>query len=186
MKLTKIKETALAAMFLALGLLLPILTGPELGMILLPMHIPVFLCGLILGPKYGFAVGFVVPLMRSAIFGFPIMFPMALSMAVELAAYGLISGFLYSAIKKWQIREHGFSKIIDIWGALIPSMIIGRIIWGLAMFGLLAFGGGRFTFAAFLTGAFTAAGPGIIIQLMLIPALVAALERTGLVPLWRI
>ena len=42
-----IKNTVLAAMFLAIGLVLPFLTGqiPRIGSMLLPMHIPVFLCG---------------------------------------------------------------------------------------------------------------------------------------------
>ena len=35
--------------------------------------------------------------------------------------------------------------------------------------------------AAFLSGAFTTAIPGIILQLVLLPALVLALERSGVV-----
>ena len=56
-----IKNLTLAAMFLAIGLVLPFLTGqiPRIGNMLLPMHIPVFLCGLICGWQYGGAVGFV-------------------------------------------------------------------------------------------------------------------------------
>ncbi|MDO4573109.1 MAG: ECF transporter S component, partial [Clostridia bacterium] len=46
-----IRNLCLAAMFLALGLVLPFLTGqiPQIGNMLLPMHIPVLLCGLICG-----------------------------------------------------------------------------------------------------------------------------------------
>ncbi|MDO4354782.1 MAG: ECF transporter S component, partial [Clostridia bacterium] len=38
----KLKNLCLAAMFLALGLVLPLLTGqlPQIGSMLLPMHIP--------------------------------------------------------------------------------------------------------------------------------------------------
>ena len=54
-----IKNMVLAAMFLALALVLPFLTGqiPQIGGMLLPMHLPVFLCGLICGWRYGAVVG---------------------------------------------------------------------------------------------------------------------------------
>ena len=53
------KNLTLSAMFTALGLVLPMLTGniPQIGSMLLPMHIPVFLCSLICGWQYGLAVG---------------------------------------------------------------------------------------------------------------------------------
>ena len=91
------KKIVLCAMFLAAGMVLPFFTGqiPQIGSMLLPMHIPVFLCGLICGGKYGAMVGFVLPLMRSAIFVMPPMYPTAAAMAFELAAYGFIVGFLY-------------------------------------------------------------------------------------------
>ena len=81
-----LKNMTLAALFLALGLVLPFFTGqiPQIGSMLLPMHIPVFLCGLICGWQYGAAVGFVVPLMRSVLFGMPPLFPTATAMAFEL------------------------------------------------------------------------------------------------------
>ncbi|MDE7019870.1 MAG: hypothetical protein K2P23_03060, partial [Lachnospiraceae bacterium] len=44
-----IKNMTLSAMFMAIGIVLPFFTGqiPRIGNMLLPMHIPVFLCGLI-------------------------------------------------------------------------------------------------------------------------------------------
>ena len=52
---THIKNMVLAAMFMALGLVLPFLTGqiPQIGNMMLPMHLPVLLCGLICGWQYG-------------------------------------------------------------------------------------------------------------------------------------
>ena len=66
-----VKNLTLSAMFLAIGLVLPFLTGqiPEIGSLLLPMHIPVFLCGLICGWQYGAVVGFILPLLRNLLFG---------------------------------------------------------------------------------------------------------------------
>ena len=86
MKNTMLKNLTLSAMFLALGLLLPLLTGQiqQIGNMLLPMHIPVFLCALICGWKYGLAVGAILPLLRCVTFGMPPLFPTAIAMALEL------------------------------------------------------------------------------------------------------
>ena len=77
MKQLEIRRMILAAFFIALGLVLPFLTGqiPTFGRMLLPMHIPVLLCGFILGWPYGMAVGLVLPLFRSYLFGMPPVFP---------------------------------------------------------------------------------------------------------------
>ena len=87
-----------SAMFLTIGIILPFFTGqiPQIGSMLLPMHIPVFLCGLICGWQYGLVVGFILPLMRSFLFGMPPIYPTAISMAFELATYGFLSGLLFS------------------------------------------------------------------------------------------
>ena len=74
----------LSGLFLAIGYVLPFVTGQlrELGQMLLPMHFPVFLCGLICGWKYGFAVGLILPFFRSVTFGMPPLYPQAVWMAV--------------------------------------------------------------------------------------------------------
>jgi thiamine transporter ThiT len=71
MKKTYVGKLVTASLFLALALVLPLLTGQlqQLGAKLLPMHIPVLLCGFICGWQYGLVVGFTAPLLRSAIFG---------------------------------------------------------------------------------------------------------------------
>ncbi len=84
-------------MLLALGLILPLVTGniPRVGNMLLPMHLPVFLGGLLLGWQYGLILGAVLPLMRSLLFGMPPLYPVALAMTFELATYGAVAGALY-------------------------------------------------------------------------------------------
>lgn len=175
MEKTTRKMTA-SAMFLALGLVLPFLTGqvPQIGNLLLPMHIPVFLCGLLCGWQYGAAVGFVLPLLRSGIFGMPVMFPAATAMAFELMTYGLVAGLLYSR-SRWQCLR-------ALYRCLIAAMVAGRLVWGVVQTLQLGFSGGGFTLEMFAAGAFLNAIPGIILQLTLIPALMVALHRTGLVP----
>lgn len=166
----KLLKIILAALFLALGYVLPFLTGQvkEIGSMLCPMHLPVLLCGFICGPIWGVAVGFVVPLLRSLTLGMPILFPTAVCMAFELAAYGLISGLM----RKFLPRNKPY-----IYCSLLISMIVGRLIWGAAMFICVGINGGSFTFATFLAGAITNAIPGIIIQIILIPIIVMVIDN---------
>ncbi len=165
----------LAAMFLAIGLLLPFLTGQirQIGNMLLPMHIPVILCGLICGWQYGLGVGFVLPLLRCAMFGMPTLFPTAVSMSFELAAYGFTVGFLYFR-SRWKC-------VIALYRCMIIAMLTGRVVWGAVQVLLLGLDGNGFTLEMFIAGAFLNAVPGIILQLILIPAVMVALNRTGLV-----
>jgi len=159
----------LASLFLSLAYVMPFLTGqiPEIGSKLCPMHIPVLLCGFICGWPWGLAVGFSVPLFRSLTLGMPPLFPTSLCMAFELAAYGAISGFMH------KLLPH---KKPYIYLSLLTAMIVGRLIWGAAMFIFLGLNGGNFTFAAFLAGAVTNAIPGIIVQIILIPVIVMTLD----------
>lgn len=175
MKKTITKNIVFSALFIAIGMILPFFTGqiPQIGSMLLPMHIPVFLCGLICGPWYGMIVGFILPLFRCAVFGMPILYPMAISMAFELMTYGFVAGFLYN-ISKWQC-------IVSLYRSIIIAMVAGRVVWGAMQFLLLSINGKAFTFQAFLTGALLNAIPGIIVQLILIPAIMVALHKTGMV-----
>lgn len=173
----KLKNIVLTAMFLAIGLVLPFLTGQikEIGNMLLPMHIPVFLCGLICSWKYGLVLGFILPLMRSAIFHMPVMYPNAVAMAFELATYGFVAGYLYGKSK--------YKCTKALYRSILSAMVAGRIVWGIAEVVILGIGGKAFTFSAFIAGAFAKAVPGIIIQLVLIPAIMVALGRAKFVPL---
>ena len=89
-------KMTLAALFLALAYVLPFLTGQiaEIGSMLCPMHLPVLICGFVCGWPWGLAVGFIAPLLRSLTLGMPPLFPTAISMALELAAYGVTAGLI--------------------------------------------------------------------------------------------
>ena len=65
---------------------------------------------------------------------------------------------------------------------MVSSMIGGRIVWGIAMVALLGIGENGFTFGMFFAGAFANAIPGIILQLVFVPAMMLALDKTRLVP----
>ena len=162
------RKLVMSAVFIALGLVLPFITMqiPRFGNMLLPMHIPVLLCGFLCGAPYGLLVGAIVPVFRSLIFGMPMMMPMAVGMAFELAAYGFLSGLLYDffADKRW-------GSYISLLGAMLG----GRIVWGVVSVMLYSMLGNTFTWQLFMAGAIFNAIPGIIIQLVLIPVLVNAL-----------
>ena len=169
----QVQRLAYAALYLALALVLPFVTGqiPEIGSMLCPMHLPVLLCGFMCGGFWGLAVGFIAPLLRSMLFGMPAMFPAAVAMAFELAVYGAMAGWLRQALP----RTRAMTYVV-----LILSMAAGRVIWGTVRLLLAGLSGNSFTWALFLAGAFTNAIPGIILQLVLIPVLVIAMERAGL------
>lgn len=167
-----LKNLILAAMFLALAFVLPFLTGqvPQIGSMLCPMHIPVLLCGFFCGAPWGLAVGFIAPIFRSAVFGMPPMFPTAVCMAFELAAYGFVSGLLYRRLPR---------RRSSVYAALIGAMVLGRVVWGLAMFVCMGLDASTFGLSAFIAGAVTGSIPGIILQIVLIPVLVIALEKVN-------
>ena len=167
-----VRDMVLAAMFLALGWLLPFLTGniPEIGGMLLPMHLPVLICGIILGPRYGFLIGLILPITRSFMFGMP-PFPIAaVPMTFELAAYGGIIGIMYSKLPK---------TIPSIYISLIVAMLAGRIVWAAARVAMLGLMDTPFSFQIFLTSAFISSWPGIVLQIVLIPVLIVAIKKAG-------
>ena len=166
------KKLVLAALFMAFGIVLPFFTGQikQVGNMLLPMHIPVLLCGFICGWQYGLAVGLVTPLLRSVMFGMPPIMPTATGMAVELAVYGVVTGILYAKLPK---------KIPYIYVSLLGAMAAGRAVWGIVSIALYGIAGSVFSVQIFLSGALFNAIPGIILQLVLIPVIIIALKRAG-------
>lgn len=171
MKKSNLKKLTLSAFFLCLAIVLPFLTMQikEIGDTLLPMHIPVLLCGAICGAQYGFAVGLMVPIIRSLMFGMPPLFPNALWMAAELAAYGLFIGLFYNKLK--------IKGVAKIYVSLISAMLLGRVVWGVTKALLLLGSAKSFGFYAFLAGGFIDAIPGIVIQLIIIPILINLLDK---------
>ena len=173
MNSTQLRKLTYSALYMAIALILPFVTGqiPEIGAMLCPMHIPALLCGFMCGWPWGVAVGFISPLLRSVMFSMPAMFPAAIAMAFELAVYGGMAGLLYSRLprKKWMI-----------YAALLISMIAGRVVWGAVQALLAGLSGNSFTWTLFLTGAVINAIPGIIMQLALIPVLVVTMDKAGL------
>lgn len=170
---TNLMRLLYSAVGIALCIVLPFLTGqiPQIGQALSPMHIPALLCGFACGPVWGAIVGAIGPVLRSALFGMPPMFPVAVSMAFELAAYGAAAGILYRLLPK---------KNPYLYVSLVSAMIIGRVVGGIAKFAILGFNPEAMTIAIFFTEYFVKTLPGIVLHIIIIPPIVWALKRAKL------
>lgn len=161
-----VRKLCAAAMLLALGLLLPqvfhLVGGRPVASVFSPMHLPVLLCGLLLGPFYGGAVGFLTPLLSSITTGMP---PAAILpfMLCELTAYGLVAGLL--------------SRRFALYPSLIGAQLAGRVVYAAALFaGGTLFGMECAAPASVIASAVTGL-PGTALQLALAPVLTRLLAR---------
>ncbi|MBR2460493.1 MAG: ECF transporter S component [Clostridia bacterium] len=162
-----------AAMLASIAVLFPQLfhlTGiPNAGQILLPMHIPVLICGLWLGPYYGGAVGALAPFLSCLLTQMPTVARMPF-MVIELAAYGVICGVLYKGVRLDRFR-------FGIYPALIGGMLGGRVMYALALTVatyLLKLEAGT---AIAVVSATVTGIVGITVQIVFVPLLVFSLER---------
>lgn len=169
MKKQTTKELVLSGVFIAMGLVLPIafhaMGGG--GPVFLPMHIPVLIAGFFLSWPFAFAVGVLTPLLSSILTGMPPFFPVLPYMMFELVTYGTVVSLLYRKLK------------MNVYLSLIISMVCGRImagtvVWILGTILMVKLPGP----VVFLQGAIITGIPGILIQLIFIPATVLAMKRS--------
>lgn len=169
-----VKMSIITAVCTALCVILPqaLHAVPKAGIIYLPLHIPVLLCGLICGWQYGALCGLAGPLLSSLFTGMP---PAANlpPMMIECAVYGLVAGLIARLV---------FTKntYADLYTSLIGAMLAGRVIAGIIK--ALIFARGEFTIAAWAASYFVTSLPGIVIQLVLIPSIIFALMKSNLIP----
>ena len=168
-----VKKLVLTALCAALCLVLPMAFHaiPNAGSVMLPMHIPVLLCGLVCGWPYGLVCGILGPLLSGVLTGMP---PMAMmpSMMVECGVYGLVTGLMMKFIRTGKLLP-------DLYISMLTAMALGRIVSGLAK--ALIFTPGAAPFAWVTTSLVTGI-PGIVIQLVLMPLVIFALTRARLIP----
>lgn len=167
MRNTKTKEVILSGLFIALGILIPVIfhTLGGAGPMFLPMHIPVMVAGFILSPATAFLVGAITPFISSVLTGMPILMPIGIIMMIELGLYGLVVS-LMSQIK--------VNPVVS----LICAMISGRIGAGI-MVSLLVntFGIKLASPIIYLKGSLITGIPGVIIQIIFIPTLLMIIKK---------
>ncbi len=173
---SNLQKLTLTAMLLAMGVILPFFFGqiPQIGSMLLPMHIPVFLCAFVCGWRYGVPMAVILPLLRSILFARPNLYPEAISIALEMATYAFVAGFLYSR-SKWQCLR-------ALYRAMLLAMVAGRVVRAVVQLSLLGVADLPVSFGAFFTGVIVAGAPGIILQLVVVPAGMLLFHKTKLVP----
>lgn len=167
MKKNNLIQIATAGLFIAFGIVLPMMFHViGLGSTFLPMHIPVLLSGFVLDAPMAAAVGAITPFLSSIFTGMPPAFPVMPYMVCELAAYGYVTSLFYKKMHR------------NVYTSLICSMISGRIVSGMAVWILATL------FAAklpgpitFITASVTKGLPGIAIQLIFIPGIVLLLRK---------
>ncbi len=172
MKKNNTQRLVYTAICIALGLLLPkinqIIPIPNIATIISPMHIAVLLSGFLCGMPYAMICGMLLPLLSFAINGMPPLYPIGISMIFELGAYGAITACLYNLTKG------------KIYLSLIGGMLGGRIVMGIVNAIIFGLAGTPYGMQAFIGAAFVTALPGIVIHLVVVPAIVYALRKTKL------
>ena len=171
-----VKNLVLAAMFLALGLALPFLTGqiPQVGAMMLPMHLPVLLCGLLCGWPYGLFCGIAGPVVSSLLSGMPAP-AMLVYMVPELCVYGLAAGLGMRLL-------HTGRTTADLYLALIPAMLLGRVAGGLARALFYLSTAKSYSLALWASAYLVETLPGAILQLILLPIITLTLTKARLIP----
>ena len=120
--MSTVKKSIITAVCIALCYVLPLLFHgiQGAGQIFCPMHIPVFLCGLVCGWQFGLLCGLAGPALSSALCGMP---PVSIlpSMMIELAVYGLIAGIMMRCVR----TRHVYA---DLYISLIVAIVAGRVV----------------------------------------------------------
>lgn len=160
------RDIAVGGLFGALGVAVPVifhLVG--LGRVFLPMHLPVLLCGLLVSPMAALAVGIVTPLASSALTGMPPIVPTGLMMTAELGTLGLSA----SIARRW-LR-------LPVVLSVIFAMVSARVITGLEVLAIAPLMGLKQSPVAYLTASVALSWPGLVLQLVAAPLVVASLGR---------
>ena len=136
--------------------------GTALGEMLLPMHLPVMLAGLLWGPWVGFACGVLSPIVSFALTGMPLA-AMVPFMTVELAVYGLCAGAL---------SGHSMPTV----GKVLLAQVAGRVARALVLAAAVSMELTRLPVSLIWTS-ITVGAAGILLQLVLLPAVLRAVRR---------
>lgn len=175
-KMSPIKKMCICAICIALCYVLPVAFHTfNIGREFSPMHFPVLLCGLLLGPWYGLACGIIGPVL-SSFSGMPPL-PQLLHMVPELCVYGLVAGLMMNLVRTKKLTA-------DLYISLAVAMLAGRIAGGIAQVleVWLLSTVETFSIPIWLTSYFVVTLPGTVAQLAVLPILVIMLQKTKLIP----
>ena len=173
--MSSVKRAAITALCMALCYVLPLaFPAVGLGATFSPLHIPVLLCGLVCGWPYGLFCGIAGPVISSLLGGMPAAVQL-IYMVPELAVYGLAAGLLFSKIRTGKLLP-------DLYLSLIPAMLLGRTVGGLAQAAFYLSTARSYSVALWAGSYLLGTLPGAVLHLILLPLLVLVLVRSGLIP----
>lgn len=161
------RKIVLTALFVAIGVVLPqtihLFGGPALGSMLLPMHLPIFIGAMLLGPVAGIIIA-ILTLGIGIMLGMPPIL-IASYMFFELIVYALVSGILYHSLHVNVYVSYILAKISGMAAAIAALQIM------MALFSVSfppVFG----SIAMFYPGVI-----GIGLQILIIPSTVLLLKK---------
>ncbi len=168
-RLFQARDLALGGLFGALGIVLPIaFHAVQLGKAFLPMHLPILALGMLAGWEVALIVGFITPLLSSALTGMPpVAPPIAPLMAPELAVLAASASLL---------RARG----VPIWLVAPLAIVAARAFDAAAILTIAPLMGFHQGVYAFVIVGLASSVPGVILQVTLVPGAVYAVERTSL------
>ncbi len=168
----ELRKTIITGVLLAIGIILArflhLLPLPLPAFMFSPLHLPVFICALICGRRYGIICGIILPYLSFAVSKKPPLYPAAIAMSIELLVYAAVAGTIF------KIKLLKANVVLKAFVSILIAQIIGRLAGGLATAMLLGFNGKPYLFETFVTSYFVQTLPAIILQLVIIPPLVKA------------
>lgn len=167
------RSIVLTGLMIAIGLVivtvLKTFGGQTFNIMFSPMHFPVLIAGLAIGPAEGLAAGVVTPILNYIVNGMPPQGPLA--MACELGMYGLVTGLVMRYVP-------GLKGTAKMYAALVIAMILGRVAGGLVTGFIL--NAGKYSVSLWISSYFAATAPAIVVDLTIVPLIVRALQKAGL------
>ena len=137
--------------------------GSSVGEMFLPMQLPVLFIGALMGPAAGLVTGILSPVVSHALTGMPVSAMLPFLM-IELGVYGLTAGWMKNKLCKPVLR-------------VLTAQIAGRVARSLAMVGAFYLLESSLPLRA--SWSYITAGVwGIAIQLLILPVLLALVEKS--------
>lgn len=171
--MNKTRNIVLTGLMIAIGIVVVTVLknfgGQPILRLFSPMHFPVIIAGLVIGPVEGMICGVLTPVLSYLINQLPPNGPWA--MMVELGVYGLVCGLGMKMIRN-------SNPTVKIYLSLIAAMILGRVAGGFVT--ALFLSAGEYSFSTWIGAYFIGTAPAIVADLILVPIIVRALQNAGL------
>lgn len=164
-RLRRTRDLVFGGLMIALGVLAPIAFHAVGwgGLVFLPMHLPVLIAGLLVSWRVALFVGLLTPIVSSVLTGMPPPLPMAPIMALELCGLAVAASLL---------RGAGVSVWLAGLGAVAVRIALRPVLFLLAV-PLL---GVEASFRDFVIVTLLQGWPGVVLQILVAPSLVALIE----------